>query len=126
MIIFQEIKDYIIPFIDWIVFLLVITSGYVIRATKLFPKVSTTLKVLITALVVTVSYSVSVDVKLGVFIASFFLAFGFHGAVLKLLELLFNKVKRYLKNDKNSLDVMLSNNIDTGGQLPPDDDDSQK
>ena len=44
-----EIKDYIIPFINWVIFLLVITSGYLIRATKLLQIISTTLKVLFTS-----------------------------------------------------------------------------
>lgn len=74
------------PMINWVVFVLVIASGYFIRVTPILEKCSTTLKVLIFSLVISVSYAVFEKLNPGMFIASYFIAFGFHSAILKLLE----------------------------------------
>lgn len=87
----NDIWNNIQPMINWVVFVLVIASGYFIRATPILKKCSTTLKVLIFSLVVTVIYAVSTKLNIGVFIASYFIAFGFHSAILKLIERLFIK-----------------------------------
>lgn len=87
----NDVWNNIQPMINWVVFVLVIASGYFIRATPILKKCSTTLKVLIFSLIVTVIYAISTKLNIGVFIASYFIAFGFHSAILKLLERVFVK-----------------------------------
>jgi len=92
---FQDVYNYIMPLIDWMVFALVIASGYFVRVTKLLPKKSTTTKVLLSSLFVTVLYTLVQGVPWGMFIASYFLAFGFHSSIIKLIE-------RKVSGNKNS------------------------
>lgn len=87
----NDIWTNIQPMINWVVFVLVIASGYFIRATPILKKCSTTLKVLIFSLIVTVIYAISTKLNVGIFIASYFIAFGFHSAILKLIERFFIK-----------------------------------
>jgi len=85
----NDVWQHLLPMINWVVFVLVIASGYFIRATPMLKRWCTTLKVLVFSLIVTVIYAVSVKLNLGVFVASYFLAFGFHSAILKMLERIF-------------------------------------
>ena len=87
----NDIWTNLLPMINWVVFILVIASGYFIRATPILKKCSTTLKVLIFSLVISISYAVFEKLNPGVFIASYFIAFGFHSAILKLIERFFTK-----------------------------------
>lgn len=88
----NQVYNFIMPLIDWMVFALVLASGYFVRATKLLPKWSKTIKILVFSIIVTLSYSIANDVESGVFIASYFMAFGFHSAILKLLERAISKI----------------------------------
>lgn len=94
----NDIWNYILPMIDWVVFSLVIASGYFIRATPILKKYSTTLKVLLFSLVISLSYAVFEKINPGVFIASYFIAFGFHSAILKLIEGFFTKTVKNVQN----------------------------
>lgn len=106
----DEIFNALLPMVDWLVFALVIASGYFVRATPILKNLSTTVKVLIISTVVTGIYALTAGLNLGIWVASFFLAFGFHSAVLKLLErLLFPKVKTQAR-------------ARVGGELPVNDD----
>lgn len=82
----NQVYNFIMPLIDWMVFLLVLASGYFVRVTKVLPKLSKTLKILVFSLIVTILYSFASGVEPGIFIASYFIAFGFHSAVLKMFE----------------------------------------
>lgn len=82
----SDIYNYLIPIIDWMVFILVIAIGYLVRGANLLPKWSNTLKIFVFSFVVTLSYSYFSEVNMGKFIASYFLAFGFHSAILKIIE----------------------------------------
>jgi hypothetical protein len=107
----NDIWNYLLPMIDWVVFALVIASGYFIRATPILKSLDTTVQVLIISTIVTGIYALTAGLNLGIWVASFFLAFGFHSAVLKLLErLLFPKAK----NQARARGI--------GGELPDDDD----
>lgn len=100
----NDIWNTILPMIDWVVFALVIASGYFIRVTPILKKCSITVKVLVVSSVVTGIYAISTGLNLGIWIASFFLAFGFHSAVLKLLErLLFPSAIKSEKQSRQSL-----------------------
>lgn len=103
----NDIWNYLLPMINWVVFVLVIASGYFIRATPILKKCSTTLKVLVFSLVVTVIYAISTKVNVGVYVASYFLAFGFHSAIIKMVERLFYSPAARAR---------------VGGELPVDDD----
>lgn len=91
MIYLNDIWTDLLPMINWVIFVLVIASGYFIRATPILKKCSTTLKILIFSLITSVSYAVFEKINPGVFIASYFIAFGFHSAILKLIERFFTK-----------------------------------
>ena len=86
----NEIWQHINPLIDWMVFALVIALGYLVKVanllTGILPEYSNTLKILLFSLIVTVLYSYFQGISGGKFIASYFLAFGFHSAILKLIE----------------------------------------
>ena len=91
---FNDIWNEIMPNINWAIFILVIASGYFVRVTPILNRCSTTLKVLIFSLSITVLYGFASNINLGVFIVSYFSAFGFHSAIIKLIE-------RYIKNKIN-------------------------
>ena len=59
---------------------------------------SKTLKVLIFSLITSVSYAVFEKINPGIFIASYFTAFGFHSAILKLIEKFFTRTVKMVQN----------------------------
>ena len=94
----NDIWTNLLPMINWVIFVLVIASGYFIRATPILKNCSKTLKVLIFSLIISVSYAVFEKINPGVFIASYFIAFGFHNAILKLIERFFTKTVKKVQN----------------------------
>lgn len=94
----NDIWTNLLPMINWVIFILVIASGYFIRATPILKNCSKTLKVLIFSLIISVSYAVFEKINPGVFIASYFIAFGFHSAILKLIERFFTKTVKKVQN----------------------------
>ena len=107
----NEIWQHINPLIDWVVFALVIALGYLVKVanllTSVLPKHSNTLKILVFSLIVTVLYSYFQGISVGKFIASYFLAFGFHSAILKLIE------RKLFPNSQ------ILNSKTIGGSIPP-------
>jgi hypothetical protein len=101
----NDIWNHILPLIDWVVFLLVIASGYFIRVTPLLENLSTTKKVLIFSLIITIIYTIAAGVDIGVYVASYFLAFGFHSAIIKMIERMFYnpKTNQSIKKDDGAV-----------------------
>lgn len=95
----NDVWQHLLPMINWVVFVLVIASGYFIRATPILKKWSTTTKVLVFSLMITLIYSIATKVDVGVFVASYFLAFGFHSVILKMLERMFYNPKGTQKRE---------------------------
>ena len=94
----NDIWTNLLPMINWVIFVLVIASGYFIRVTPMLKNFSKTLKVLIFSLIISLSYAIFEKINPGVFIASYFAAFGFHSAILKLIERFFTKTLKNVKN----------------------------
>jgi hypothetical protein len=98
----DQIFNQILPVIDWVVFFLVITSGYLVRGIKTpkIKKYSTIGKVLVCSLVVSILYSIFAGVNPGKFIASYFIAFGFHTVIIKKIEGFFVPKNKSLVGDR--------------------------
>jgi hypothetical protein len=108
----NDIWTNLLPVINWVVFIIVIASGYFIRATPILKKCSTTLKVLIFSLVISLSYAVFERLNPGVFIASYFIAFGFHSAILKLIERFFTKSETIKTSARKSRQELIGDRPD--------------
>ena len=81
-----DIWNHINESIDWIIFLMVIASGYAIRSFALFKNIPKTRKVIFISLIVTLIYGFIQKIDPGVYVASYFLAFGFHTVLIKWLD----------------------------------------
>lgn len=71
--------------ISYIVVLLVVTSGYIVRWLKVFPQFSTTLKIALLGCIVSIVYTLLSDVTISQWLVSYFVAFGFHTVIIKKL-----------------------------------------
>lgn len=87
----NDVWQHLLLVINWVIFLLVIASGYFVRVTPILKNHSTTIKVLFFSSSVTILYAILTKVDAGTFIASYFIAFGFHSAILKVIERFLNK-----------------------------------
>lgn len=94
----EEIIKQIQPLVNWAVFVLVIAIGYFVRVTPVLLQHSKTLKIFILSFIITLAYAISEQLSPGVYLVSYFTAFGFHSAILKVLE---KKLKTALKKYTN-------------------------
>ena len=87
--ILTDVWSHIQEAINWVIVLLVISSGYLGR-NQLFRTLtkitSQTARVVIISLIVTVGYTFFAKISASVFIASYFFAFGFHTVIIKFVE----------------------------------------
>ncbi|AUC13837.1 hypothetical protein BTO06_01130 [Tenacibaculum sp. SZ-18] len=88
---YTELVDSVISNINVMIVLLVITSGWFVHKVPIVFVKSKTLKIIVFSLIVTIPYAISLKVGLGKYIASYWIAFGFHTTILKFLE-------RYIKS----------------------------
>lgn len=76
--------------VDLVLVVVIIACGYLVGRAGLlgraFSNLRNTYKVLIVAVPVTVAYTILQGVAPGVAVATFFVAFGFHGVVLKFID----------------------------------------
>ena len=84
--IFADIWTHINEGVNWIVFLLVIASGYASRSISLFNDVKKITKVLVFSFVSTFIFAIYAKVDPGTYIASYFLAFGFHTVLMRWMD----------------------------------------
>lgn len=98
-----NIFNLILSKIDIAVFLLVIASGYFIRAVPIFK--SQTLNVLFISLLVVSIYVFFSKTKLDVVVLTYFATVGFHSLIIKLIERKFtsNKIDHKLGSNKSDL-----------------------
>ncbi len=104
--IFNDIWSSINENIEWAIVIIVWAGGYGIRLLKILPKWSTTIKVALASLLLTVIYALVEKTPIGLALVSYVFAFGFHTLVIKWI------------------DRKISNKI--GGELPDDDDEDDK
>jgi len=71
--------------INFIVVLIVITAGYMVRWINILPYWNKTLKIAIIGLVVSLIYILIEGVSASQWLVSYFVAFGFHSLILKKL-----------------------------------------
>jgi ABC-type transport system involved in cytochrome bd biosynthesis fused ATPase/permease subunit len=83
---FKEIVSFAEPFINWMVFGLVIVSGWFITSVKFCGRCGKTFKVMVISLIVTGFYAYSYKLHLGKYVASWFMAFGVHTTIIKFLQ----------------------------------------
>lgn len=87
--ILTDIWEHINSSIDWVIVLLVISSGYVLGRIDFTRKLlfkSQTLRVIAVSLGVTLIYAIFTVVPAGKYIASYFIAFGFHTVIIKWID----------------------------------------
>lgn len=115
---YTEILTQIQGSINWIVFALVIASGYFVRATPILKKHSTTSKLLLFSFVTVALYVYFAKVDVAVAIASYFITVGFHTLIIKQLERRFipsERVKYQINLNSKQLEDDLTSDI-VGGR----------
>ena len=88
----NDIWKELLPMINWVIFAIVIGSGYFIRATPILKKISTTLKVFLFSLITTSAYTFYAEIEISIFISSYFISFGFHSAIIKFSRVKVNRL----------------------------------
>jgi len=106
---YTEILTQIQGSINWIVFALVIASGYFVRATPILKNYSTTSKLLTISFVTVALYVYFAKVDVAVAIASYFITVGFHTLIIKQLE------RRFIPSERAKYQMRRST-------APPEDD----
>lgn len=86
MDILSEIWGQVFSLINWAIFSIVIAIGYLARKKSISGPFNTTYAIIISTFIVTLAYTLITRESGGTFIVSYFVAIGFHSAIIKQIE----------------------------------------